>query len=81
MFAVRLFLTVSVSGPGIVSGAGIDCPGSRCRVEVPAGTTVTLHAMPGAAATFLGWVGCPGTGDCTVTVNVQTSIQARFAPI
>lgn len=45
---------------------------------------MTLTATPSAGLTFGGWVGaaCPGTGDCTVTMDKARSVTAIFdAPL
>jgi hypothetical protein len=72
MFSV----TVTVSGPGKISGNGLDCPGSMCTVQVASGTTLALNAVPNAGARFMGWSGC--SGSCNVTVTQNLSIGARF---
>lgn len=80
-YALRLFLTLNVSGPGRVTGPfGLDCPGTKCRAQVSKGAVVTLHPEPDANASFVGWLGiCPGMVDCTLTIDVQTTVTADFA--
>src|SRR5581483_679194 len=56
-------LTVSVSGPGTVTGSGINCGngGTTCTASPASGATVTLTATPASGATFQGWGGaCSG---------------------
>jgi hypothetical protein len=76
-------LTVTASGPGTVTSApaGIVC-GSDCSESYPAGTSVTLTAVPRRNAKFIGWNGggCAGTDPtCVVNVQTATSISASFA--
>jgi hypothetical protein len=74
-------LTVSLSGTGggSVTGAGISCPGA-CSHSYPVGTNVTLTATPGSGSTFAGWSGaCTGTGACTVKMTANQSVTATFS--
>ena len=84
VFASIYTLSVSISstnpGGGTVtsSPAGIDC-GSDCSEPYPAGTTVTLTATSAPGFMFEGWNSpCSGQGTCTVTVNANQTIVARF---
>ncbi len=74
-------LTVSRtgSGTGTVSGQGITC-GADCSETVAQGTVITLITTTTAPNTFSGWSGggCSGTGNCVVTVNANTTVQAQF---
>src|SRR5262249_25831186 len=72
MFAV----TLSVTGPGRVTGSGLDCPGSVCSVQVSSGTALALTAAPNAGARFMGWSGC--SGSCSMTGAQNVSIGARL---
>jgi CSLREA domain-containing protein len=70
-------LSVTPVGPGRVTGAGIDC-GEDCS-ETGDGT-ITLTATPEAGAVFDGWEGdCSGTGACTVSLDGDRSVTARFS--
>jgi hypothetical protein len=77
-------LTITSSGNGIgsviSSPAGIQC-GSDCSEAFPEGTTVTLTPMPSGGSLLVGWSGggCSGTGDCTVTITADLSVQPLFA--
>jgi uncharacterized delta-60 repeat protein len=75
-------LTVNVTGPGTVTGEGINCgaTGSDCTETYPDGTEVVLSQTPAAGASFTGWSGgCSGSGDCTVTLNADTAVTATFS--
>jgi hypothetical protein len=72
-------LTVNVTGTGTVTGSGISCTGTGCTQTYPAGTSVPLYATTSADYLFSGWSGaCTGTGDCTVTMNSNTTVNATF---
>jgi alpha-tubulin suppressor-like RCC1 family protein len=76
-------LSVALAGTGVgsvsSSPAGINC-GTDCTETYPAGTTVTLTAAPINGSSFAGWTGggCTGTGPCTVTLTVNSTITAQF---
>jgi len=76
-------LTVSVSGPGAgavtSSDAGINC-GADCTEVYPAGTSVTLTAVPVIGSEFAGWSGdCSGSAStCTVVLGTTRLVSARF---
>jgi hypothetical protein len=80
--------TLSVSKSGAGSGtvtsqpAGIDC-GAACAVEFNKGSVVTLTATPDPHSAFVGWSGCGGesSGECTVTMSVDRSVDAEFEAI
>ena len=59
---------------------GIDC-GPTCAHEFPAGSDVTLNALPDQASEFTGWSGsgCSGTGPCEVTMSAAHTVTATFA--
>src|SRR5206468_2507729 len=67
---VSFTLTVSRSGPGTITGPGINC-GADCSDAYPAGTSVQLTATPNRSARLAGWSGaCAAAGTaptCTVT--------------
>jgi DNA-binding beta-propeller fold protein YncE len=75
-------LTVALAGTGSgsVTGSGISCPGT-CSQTFPAGTGVTLTAVPASGSTFAGWSGdCAGTNfTCTVTMSQVHAVTASFA--
>jgi hypothetical protein len=74
-------LAVSTSGSrhGTVTASGIACP-SSCSHTYSAGTQVRLAAKAAVGATFTGWSGggCSGTGSCTVTMNSDVAVTAKF---
>ncbi len=72
-------LSVSVSGSGTVTGAGVSGPGSY---HLSYGTVVTLTATPSTGYLFTGWSGaCSGTGTCALTMNSAENVTATFSPI
>jgi hypothetical protein len=77
-----LTVAMSGSGTGTVSSAptGINC-GTTCAVGFPAGSSVTLSAVPAANATFSGWSGdCSGMGTtCTLSMVAARSATATFS--
>jgi thermitase len=78
-------LTVSRSGAGTISGAGINC-GSDCSEVYSFGNAVTLTAKDfantrtGLISTFDHWEGsCTGTTrTCSVSMNANRSVKAVF---
>jgi hypothetical protein len=76
-------VAVVTSGRGTVTSdpAGIDC-GAACTLDVNEGTRVTLTATAQRGQVFAGWQGgaCSGTRPCTITVNRDTTLEARFEP-
>jgi uncharacterized repeat protein (TIGR02543 family) len=83
-FAPVVPLSVSVSGPGTVTGGGgaINCGnnGSLCSANFPQDESVTLTATPATGSTFAGWSGaCGGTAtSCTVLMSAARSVAATF---
>jgi hypothetical protein len=76
-------LTVSVSGQGRVTGGSLSCGagGSVCSSNEPAGSSVTLTALPGDDAGFSRWGGaCSGTNaTCTLTMSSAKTVTATFS--
>lgn len=68
----------TVIGPYFLGNA-IDC-GTRCSNLIQTGSRITLTATPASGSTFEGWSGggCSGTGTCTVTINADTTVTAKF---
>ena len=86
-------LTVSPSGTGSgnVTGNGINCSwnGSSgsgiCNVMLAENTAVTLNASPSNDSTFVGWIGCSGsgsgcsgTGDCKFDITETSGLGVVF---
>jgi uncharacterized delta-60 repeat protein len=74
-------LTVAKTGSGsgsvTSSPSGIDC-GATCSAPFAA-RPVTLNATPSAGSSFAGWSGaCSGTGPCTLSMNADQTVTARF---
>ncbi len=76
-------LTVQLAGNGSVtsSPSGITC-GTDCTQSYAQGRNVTLTATPSNGYQFSGWSGsninCPGTGNCSITMNSATTVKANF---
>ena len=69
----ELVVTPAGTGVGTVTSqpGGINCPGTACGAQFPAGDAVTLTASPGANSSFSGWTGCTAgssANQCTVTI-------------
>lgn len=74
-------LSVTKTGNGTVtsSPAGINC-GGTCEADFPAGTSVTLTAVPTSGSTFAGWTdGCTGMGSCVLVMQGPQTVTASFA--
>ncbi len=69
----ELVVTPAGTGVGTVTSqpGGINCPGTACGAQFPAGDVVTLTASPGANSSFVGWAGCTAgsnANQCAVTI-------------
>jgi hypothetical protein len=77
-----LHLSASITGPGTVTGAGLDCGTSvlTCDVTVAAGTAVSLTATAASGARFDGWGGaCNGTSNtCQLALQSDARVTAGF---
>jgi hypothetical protein len=81
-------VTVSVSGPGRVTGSGdggsIDCPGS-CSALIKQQTSITLTETPDSGARFTSWGDeCAGSGSndtCTLFISGPKSVTAGFGTV
>ena len=76
----NLSISLEGTGTGTVTSmpAGIDC-GGACSASFPHASTVTLAATPDTGSAFSGWTGaCAGTGDCTVTMDIDQTVAAAF---
>ena len=78
----QVHLTAAVTGPGTVTGGGLDCGEStaKCDVMVQAGTAVTLTASPGGGTRFFGWGGaCSGKATtCQLMPQSDAKVTAEF---
>ena len=81
----QVHLSVSTSGPGTVTGGGLDCgqSSSTCDVMVAKGSSVTLTAAAAGGAQFAGWGGaCSGmSATCQLTLQSDTAVSAEFQPV
>lgn len=78
-------LKLSVIGGGkgsVMSSASPEPCTATCESSVPAGSEVTLTAVPKAGSAFTGWSGaCAGTeGVCSLQVGEAASVGAEFGP-
>ena len=78
----QVHLSASTSGPGTITGGGLDCgeSSSTCDVTVGTGSAVTLTAAAAGSARFAGWGGaCSGTSaTCQLTLQSDTRVTAEF---
>lgn len=77
-------LTLQIVGSGALSGS-YSCGSPSCTFSnLTAGSMLTFSASAGSGMTFQGWTtsasSCPGSGSCSVTLNSNVVITARFAP-
>jgi hypothetical protein len=80
---VTLSLRTAGLGSGIITSpnAGIGCEGRSCTMSVTKDERITLVATPNGDSTFAGWSGaCSGMGECSVPMNRNTTVIARFNP-
>jgi hypothetical protein len=79
-------VSVSVSGPGRVTGNGdggsFNCPVSSCFAMIRERTLLTLTATPDDGSTFTGWGGsCSEYGSqstCTLSISGPKDVTAGF---
>lgn len=80
----KLTVTMSGSGGGTITGAGLNC-GSICTVSLPTGTSVNIQSHPGANSGFGGWGGACGPINlapaCDLTMNSDQAVSAEFDPL
>ncbi|MGH8446226.1 MAG: CehA/McbA family metallohydrolase [Solimonas sp.] len=75
----RLTVAIADGGGSVASApAGISC-GTQCEASFDAGTAVTLTATPQAGKVFDGFEGACSGLSCTVTLNADTTVTARFS--
>jgi len=71
----------TVNFPGSFTVNSVACP-NICSELFPAGTAVTITAVPAAGNTFTGWLApCSGTGACNLTINSAELVFANFAAL
>jgi hypothetical protein len=79
-------VTISVSGPGHVTGNGdggsFNCPDSSCSAMIRERTLLTLTATADEGSTFTGWGGsCTEYGSqpsCTLSITGPKDVTAGF---
>jgi List-Bact-rpt repeat protein len=75
-------VTTAGTGNGTITSnpTGINC-GTTCSANYNSGTSVALTATAATGSSFTGWSGaCTGTGSCSVSMTVNRSVTATFAP-
>ncbi len=79
-------LTVNKAGTGtgtVQCKVGAGSPGA-CAAKYPSGTSLTLIATANGDSEFAGYsagtgsISCTGTGDCSFTLNANSSVTATF---
>lgn len=76
--ARRLAVEPPQGGAVASDPGGIACP-DRCAAEFPDTSQVQLTARPAAGFELAGWTGaCSGTGGCTVSLDADRTVGARF---
>jgi hypothetical protein len=78
-----IFATSTGTGSGTITSStgGITACASSCTESFLLGDQTTLTATPNPGSHFAGWEnypGCTGTGTCTVTMNGEPQVAARF---
>jgi hypothetical protein len=78
--AVSLAVSKRGNGNVVSSPSGINC-GPSCAGSYLSGSTVTLMPDPDPGYLFLGWSGggCSGVSNCTVALNGNASVKAKFS--
>jgi hypothetical protein len=68
---------------GLDATPGAVVFGLQCSQAFPAGTTVTLTALPVDGFEFAGWSGggCSGTGACEVVLDRSYKVTPSFTPV
>jgi hypothetical protein len=70
----RLVMTQAGAGNGTLTA-------NPTGPSYPAGTSVTLTAIPDAGSVFAGWSeACSGSGACKVTMDADKEVTATFSP-
>ena len=80
---LRTLTIATYGGPGFVNVSPGDghCAGGPCTFRYTSGTTIVLTAATGSEYGFEAWgADCTGTAPtCTLTMNGDKSVSARFA--
>jgi Chitobiase/beta-hexosaminidase C-terminal domain/Glucodextranase, domain B/IPT/TIG domain/Divergent InlB B-repeat domain len=76
-------LTTNITGNGsignVINSPFYNCFSGSCSASFAQGTSLILRANPAPNSTFTGWSGaCSGPGDCAVTINGDTTVNAEF---
>ncbi len=74
-------LTIIASGPGTVTGDGVECSRGTCLYDYDDGAPVSLDALPdNGQSKLVGWSGaCDGDGTCELSMGQDETVTARFA--
>jgi hypothetical protein len=76
----KFVLTIAPPSGGTITAAGSSCPGT-CQISLDPGTVVQLGATPSQGFSFDSWGGdCPQRFTCTLTMDRNHAVSARFVP-
>ena len=80
-FKPTLTVIKTGTGAGLITAPNLNC-GTVCTTAYPLNTAVLLTAREAAGSKFAGWIGCTvnpaNLRQCTTTMNVARTVQARF---
>jgi hypothetical protein len=65
---------------GLIICSAPSQSGDNCSTTQPSGTVVALSASEDSTSLFTGWslTSCPGTGNCLITLDANTSVTGTF---
>ncbi len=74
-------VTLHTTGSGslLVNGLPVQDPGSGIACQYPAGTVITVKAVPEEGAAFAGWSGASAGTEQTVSITVSSNTELTAA--